>query len=83
MALCQKWNELDLDESPRYKLAAEELAEYARQWNDFQDAINLRNGVTQELNTNEEGWIPMDNCEIAMEGGCDRAIGAMVSHSTG
>lgn len=65
--LCQKWNELGLDGSPPYQLTAEELAEHARQWNDFQDAVNLKNGIAQALNTNEEGWVPIESCETAKE----------------
>lgn len=65
--LCQKWSELGLDGSPPYQLTAEELAEHTRQWSDFQDAVNLRNGISQGLNTNEEGWVPMENCETAKE----------------
>ncbi|ROV87932.1 hypothetical protein VSDG_09452 [Cytospora chrysosperma] len=65
--LGQKWDELGLDGSPPYQLTAEELAEHTRQWNDFQDAVNLRNGIAQGLNTNEEGWVPIEYCETARE----------------
>ncbi|KAI7780491.1 Altered inheritance of mitochondria protein 9 [Diaporthe eres] len=65
--LCQKWSELGLDGSPPYQLTAEELAEHTRQWSDFQDAVNLRNGISQGLNTNEEGWVPVEKCETAKQ----------------
>lgn len=54
--LCQKWDELGLDGSCPYQLTADELAEHARLWNDFQDAVTLRNGIARGIHTNEEGW---------------------------
>lgn len=65
--LCQNWHELGLDGSPPYQLTAEEMAEHAGQWTDFQDAVKLRDGIAQGMHTNEEGWMPIELCELAKE----------------
>lgn len=65
--LCQKWNELGLEGSPPFQLTAEELAEHARHWEDFHVAVKLRDSITQLLNTNAEGWVPVDLFEATEE----------------
>lgn len=65
--LCQKWNELNLEGSPPFQLTAKELAEHAVHWEDFQAAVKLRDTVTQLLNTNTEGWVPVDLFDTTQE----------------
>lgn len=65
--LCQKWNELGLDGSPPFQLTVEELAEHAKQWEDFQVAVKMRDALGQLLHTNTEGWVPVENFEITKE----------------
>lgn len=65
--LCQTWTELGLDGSPPFHLTAGELAEHARQWEDFQIAIKLRGALVQLLNTDTQGWVSVEVFEATKE----------------
>jgi hypothetical protein len=65
--LSQRWTELDLPGACPYQPTAEELAEHAKQYEDFESVQQLKMLLEGVLNTDSDGWIPSEEWVIAKE----------------
>jgi hypothetical protein len=63
--LSQRWTELGLPGSCPYQPTPEELAEHAKQYQDFESTQQLKMFLKRALNADSDGWVPAENWEIA------------------
>lgn len=67
MDLKKEWVALDLPGSCPYQPTEEELAEHNAEWEDFESAIRLENGLMCGLSTESEGFVHADRWEEVKE----------------
>ncbi|KAH7317657.1 kinase-like domain-containing protein [Rhexocercosporidium sp. MPI-PUGE-AT-0058] len=63
--LSQRWTELGLPGSCPYQPTLEELAEHAKQYEDFESAQQLKIFLKRALDADSDGWVPAGNWEAA------------------
>lgn len=65
--LSQCWSELGLAGLCPYQPSVEELAEHAKQWEDFETIQKFKLFLMRMLDSNSEGWVPTEGWEAAKE----------------
>ncbi|KAG9244616.1 hypothetical protein BJ878DRAFT_534450 [Calycina marina] len=64
----QRWTELGLPGSCPFQLKLEELAEHAKQYEDFESAQQSKMFLKRALDADSDGWVPAENWETAKQG---------------
>ncbi|RMD41183.1 hypothetical protein DV735_g3962, partial [Chaetothyriales sp. CBS 134920] len=65
--LSQQWTELGLSGRCPYQPTSEELAEHAKQYEDFETAQQLKLFLRRALEAESDGWVPADKWAAARE----------------
>jgi hypothetical protein len=63
--LSQRWSELGLPGSCPYQPSVAELAEHAKQWEDFETVQKFKLFLMRALDASSDGWVPTENWEVA------------------
>lgn len=63
--LSQRWSELELPGSCPYQPSAEELAEHAKQWEDFETTQKFKLYLMKTLDAGSDGWVPIEAWETS------------------
>jgi len=65
--LSQRWTELGLSGRCPYQPTSEELAEHAKQYEDFETVQQLKLFLKRALDADSDGWVPVDKWDAAKE----------------
>jgi hypothetical protein len=65
--LSQRWSELGLPGLCPYQPSAEDLAEHAKQWEDFETIQKFKLFLMRALDSNSDGWVSIESWEAAKE----------------
>lgn len=65
--LSRRWTGLGLPGLCPYQPSKEELAEHTKQLDDLAAAEKLKDFLVRAINCNEDGWVPIDACNVAKE----------------
>ncbi|KAH8679545.1 kinase-like domain-containing protein [Tricladium varicosporioides] len=63
--LSQQWAELGLHGSCPYQPTLDELADHAKQYEDFESTQQLKIFLNRALDADSDGWVPAENWETA------------------
>jgi hypothetical protein len=65
--LSQRWTELGLSGRCPYQPTSKELAEHAKQYEDFETVQQLKLFLKRALDADSDGWVPAENWDAAKE----------------
>lgn len=63
--LSQRWSELGLPNICPYQPSTEDLAEHAKQWQDFETTQKFKLFLMHMLDSNSDGWVPTESWDAA------------------